>query len=429
MSPFRRWRDCIMDDDGRPTIVHVVNTLDGGGTERTLVALLRAFEPAALRHVVVTFREAGRLAATLPDHVACRPLDAVGRDRFAAFRLRRVLSEERAAVVHARNTGCWFDSLAACILRPRTALILGFHGLETRRPFSAHQRRVGRLAARCGARFTSVSRAGAKRMLHEMAVPQQRLSVLPNGVRCVRSADATANRRAARDEFGFDHDAFVIGGVGSLTSVKRFDVLIDAVARVARCHPHVRLLLIGDGPLRPALSRRVAAARIESNVRLVGNREDVPALLPALDGYVCCSDSEEVSNALLEAMAAGLPIITTDVGDHRTIVHNGGAGFVIGSADADALAERITRWMTDPAMRHRQAEHARRRAQDFDFANTVQAYEAYYRSLTVQGVASVRSASAPGPPCDDVQKASSTPNEPPDPPGTLGTSSVAAIVP
>lgn len=371
-----------MDDPRRPTVIHVVNKLEGGGTERTLVRLLRAFDPTAMRHVVVTLREAGALTATLPDHVICRPLGASGRDRFAAWRLAKILYEERAMLVHARNTGCWFDSLAACVLHPPTALVLGFHGLDTQPAFSPRQRRIGRWAVRCGARFTSVSQAGARRMMREMNLPEARVAVLRNGVLPTKLAEGCENgRRRVRAEFDLQDDHFVVGGVGSLTSIKRFDVLIEAVASVARHHGQVRLVLVGDGPLRSALRRRVEAAGIESKVRLVGARDDVPELLWAFDGYVCSSDSEEVSNAMLEAMAAGLPIITTDVGDHGGIVQEGDAGFVIATGDVNALAERITEWISDSVMRRQQAEAALRRSREFEFAGTVRAYEAYYRSF------------------------------------------------
>lgn len=371
-----------MDDSRRPTVVHVVNTLEGGGTERTLVRLLRGVDPAAIRHVVVTLRGAGALTAMLPDHVICRPLEASGRDRFTAWRLAKILYEERAMLVHARNTGCWFDSLAACVLHPRTTLVLGFHGLDTQPAFSHRQRRIGRWAVRCGARFTSVSQAGARRMMHEMNVPEARVAVLRNGVLPTQLANGCEDGRCrVRAELELAEDHFVLGGVGSLTSIKRFDVLIDAVASVARHHVQVRLVLVGDGPLRSALWRRVEAAGIESKVRLVGARDDVPELLSAFDGYVCSSDSEEVSNAMLEAMAAGLPIITTDVGDHGGIVREGDAGFVIAAGDVHALAERITGWITDRAACRQQSEAALGRSRDFDFVRTVRAYEAYYRSF------------------------------------------------
>ena len=364
---------------GRPTIVHVLHSLEGGGTERTLVRLLRSFDPTRFRHVVVTLREAGTLTSQLPDHVAVRPLHCAGRSWTAGFRLWNVARAFGADAIHARNTCCWADATLAGMLLPRTRLFLGFHGLEGAKPFSLRQRRLARWALRTGGSFTSVSEAGCRKLCEETAVPRGRVDLLRNGVDLSRfHGQPEAIRSGLRATFRFDRRAFVVGTVGSLTPVKEHRVLIQALSRLLRSAPHVRLLIVGDGPLRASLERQVQVAGLEDQVCFTGWREDVPGLLASMDAYVCCSGSEEMNNALLEAMAAGLPVVTTDVGDHGIIIRDNVEGFVVRPGSPSRIADALARLVRRSAEPERFGRAARARAQEYDFDRTVRAYEAYY---------------------------------------------------
>lgn len=375
---------CNMDSANRPVVVHVVHSLEGGGTERTLVALLRAFDPSAFRHVVVTLHGAGSLSARLPDHVACRPIAAVGRSWWTGLKLAKIIRDYRAALVHARNTGCWIDAIIARYLTSGARLVLGFHGLETTQPFSRRQRRWARGAVLAGARFVSVSEAGRRQLHDQDGVPSDRIDVLRNGVD-LRQFGGLQNgtRERMRASFEFDDLTFVVGTVGSLTPVKQHATLIRAVACAAEYVPHIRLLVVGDGPLRASLTEQARAAGIANRVVFAGRREDVPALMRCMDAYVCSSASEGMSNALLEAMATGLPVIATDVGDNARMVRNGIDGRIVEPSSCAAIADALTLLARNPDHHRGFAAAARTRAEEYDFDRTVHAYEAYYRALVV----------------------------------------------
>ena len=362
--------------------MHVIDSLEGGGTERTLVALLRAFDPSVCRHAVVTMRGAGALAARLPDHVSCRPISATGRSRWAGVRVARAARLVGACVIHARNTGCWFDATIAALLTPRVRLVLGFHGLERGGGLTRRQRRITRGGLRAGARFTSVSQAGRRQLHEDAGVPLDHIEVLPNGIDLPRFSSAPADsRQRSRSEFHFSEGDFVVGIVGSLTPVKRHDALIRAVARAGRSLPHLRLLVVGDGPLRTVLHAQAQKQEVEDRIRFAGRREDVPALLAAMDAYVCSSESEGMSNALLEAMATGLAVIATDVGDHSVIIRHKVDGLIVKSGSSVELADALMTLACTRHLRARLAAASRVRARDFDFASSVRAYEKYYKSL------------------------------------------------
>lgn len=373
-----------MTMDERPAIVHVVHSLEGGGTERMLLALLRALGPTGPRHVVIPLRAAGSLSAELPDHVMCRPLGVVGASGWAGVRLGAVARRLRADVIHARNTGCWADAVVASLLMPRVRLVLGLHGLESGEPFNRRQRLCVRAALLRGARFTSVSEAGRRQLIEQAGVPANLVDVLGNGVDLSRFHTPNADmRRRMRAALRLGDDAFVVGTVGALTPVKDHATLIRAVADAAEPLPDLQLLIIGDGPLRADLERQARRVGIGGRVRFTGRRDDIPDLLACMDAYVCSSVSEGMSNAVLEAMAAGLPIIATDVGDNALLVRDGVEGLIVPRAWRAALVDALTTLVSSLETCRAFAAASRARAQQYDLARMVATYEAYYESRTL----------------------------------------------
>jgi len=374
--------NCNRRDADKPLVLHVIHSLEGGGTERVLVDLLRAYDAALFRHAVVTQRAAGSLASALPDHVPCVAMGARGRSWATGLRLGLIARALRPAVLHARNTGCWNDALVAKMLTPGARLVLGFHGLESASCLGCGQRRSAKWGMHWGARFTSVSEAGHRQLQTEAHIPAERIDVLENGVRLERFLDVGVEaRRRVRELLSLPDSAFVVGTVGSLTAVKNQTLLISAVAQLTKARVDVRLLIVGDGPLRERLAQQALEVGIAERVCFTGWREDVPTLLSAMDAYVCSSASEGMSNAVLEAMAAGLPIVTTDVGDNAVMIQNHRDGLIIEPHSATALAQALRTLVFAPDLRRRLGAAALARARIYNFEQVVRRYERYYRML------------------------------------------------
>ncbi len=365
-----------------PTIVHVIHSLEGGGTERMLVALLRRFDPLRARHVVITLREAGSLAAHLPDHVACRAIGAKGRSWTAGLKLGRYARQWHASVIHARNTGCWSDATVAGVMTPEARLVLGFHGLQSGTRFAGRQRRVARRGLFAGARFTSVSGAGSRQLQRQVGIPAARIDVLANGVDLERfTKPAREVRRAMRSCLRLGDSSFVVGIVGSLTRVKRHDLLISAAAKAAAAIPTLHLVVVGDGPLRGVLEDRARAEGVAERVHFTGWREDVPDILAGMDAYACCSESEGMNNALLEAMAVGLPSVATDVGDNGIVLRDRLDGILVKPKSVSAIVDALNLLAANPALRREMGRRAAERANEYTIGSAVNAYEQYYLAL------------------------------------------------
>ncbi|MCY0959488.1 glycosyltransferase [Streptomyces sp. H27-H5] len=299
-------------------VLHVITGLGVGGAEQQLRLLLRHMP---MRCDVLTLTNPGQVAEGLrADGVRVVHLGMKGnRDLGALPRMVRFIRRERYDLVHTHlYRACLYGRLAARLAGVRTTVAtehsLGEGEIEGRR--LSHGVRALYLAGeRLGAATVAVSDTVATR-LEGWGVPAARIHVVPNGIEAVRFRFDEGVRRATRARAGLPERAFVVGGVGRLVPGKRFDVLVRAVAALPGAH----LLLAGDGPERAALRRLAADLGAQSRIHLLGERDPlgdsadgrtpgIPALLAAMDVFVSPSREEAFGLAVVEALAAGLPVL------------------------------------------------------------------------------------------------------------------------
>ncbi len=154
----------------------------------------------------------------------------------------------------------------------------------------------------------------------------------------------------------------MFGYVGRLVPIKDLPTLVRAFARVVVTLPASILLIVGDGPLHQAIEQTIAACGLSQRVRLLGWREDLDRVYATLDVGVLSSRNEGTPVALIEAMAAGRPVVATRVGGVADVVADGETGLVVDPDDAEALGEAMTRLGVDPALRQRMGARAREAA-------------------------------------------------------------------
>jgi sugar transferase (PEP-CTERM/EpsH1 system associated) len=232
----------------------------------------------------------------------------------------------------------------------------------------------------------ALSRDLEKYLIERVGVPAARVEHIYNGVDTERFKPRDHARAPIEGSPFNDPGLFLVGAVGRLDAVKDQTNLVRAFLRALQIAPQaarrLRLVLVGDGPLRGEIEAIVRAARAESLVWLAGERHDVPAVLRGLDCFVLPSLAEGISNTLLEAMASGLPAIATRVGANADLMEEGLSGKLVPRADPDALAREILAYSADPALARRHGRAGRQIVERrFSLERMVGDYEALYRRL------------------------------------------------
>ena len=205
--------------------------------------------------------------------------------------------------------------------------------------------------------------------------------LIPNGIPTDEYAPDPDRRMQWRQAHGFEPDATVLTHIGRFAVQKNHALLIEAFARVHASTP-LYLLLVGSGELEHAVREQVAGLGLENRVRFLGIRADVADILRASDVFVLSSRWEGNPMSVMEAMAAGLPVVSTAVGGVPELVREGETGLLVPSEDAEALAQAIQALVDDPARRQAMGAAARQHAvAHFDIRHTVRGYEQLYEAL------------------------------------------------
>ncbi|MEQ8264481.1 TIGR03088 family PEP-CTERM/XrtA system glycosyltransferase [Pseudohaliea sp.] len=370
-----------------PLVVHIIYALGTGGLENGLVNLINRTPAGRYRHAVVCLTEAGAFAGriTVPGVPVIALHKRPGHDPAMYWRLWRTLRLLRPAVVHTRNLAA-LETQVLGLVMPRTRRVHGEHGRDVHDLDGSNPRYrwLRRALAPLVQRFICVSSDIEQWLVNEVRIPRRKVTQLYNGVdheRFARPPPPPLDWPAH-----WPVDAVVVGTVGRLAAVKDQRSLIRALAHSFDERPDlrraVRCIVVGDGPERSALEAQIATAGLEDYAWLAGDREDVPALLGAMDLFLLPSLGEGISNTVLEAMAAGLPVIATRVGGNPELVLDGETGFLVPVGDPVALAATMLPLLDDPARRRALGEAGRRSVRErFDWSRTVAGYLAVYDDL------------------------------------------------
>lgn len=341
--------------DPRPLLMHVVYRFDTGGLENGLVNLINHLPASDYRHIVVALTEATPFAQRV--RAADVEFVSLHKSPGHAFRLYprlyRLMKQHRPAIVHTRNIA------ALEVVMPAWAA-----GVPVR-IHSEHGRDVGDLDGNNRtlqrwrkvyrpfvSHYVALSRDLEDYLVLRIKVPAERVTQLYNGVDTLKfKPSAQGSERPSGWTFG-DGPHWVVGTVGRMQTVKNQTALVEAFLGLLARHPplreRLRLVLVGDGPLRDQCAARLAAAGAQDLAWLPGDRDDVASIMRSLDCFVLPSLAEGISNTVLEAMASGLPVIATDVGGNADLVGHGQTGLIIPPDDLNALTDALEQMTEAP---------------------------------------------------------------------------------
>jgi L-malate glycosyltransferase len=372
---------------GRVRILVITDTdlMLRGGSERFLAYLLQGLDPEQFSVDVIQLDRAEPCADRQPIPISAsnvrleyRPVGAIyGVSAWKVWRelCTRVRHGDYDLVQSQHEKS---DMLCALLpagpLRISNRRDTGFQkGLMLRQLFIVLNRRFDL--------FIAPAQAILTRLVERDGVKPEQTHCLPNGVDCdhfmPRSGPA---RRKQRQQHALPTDQYLFGCAARMVPVKRHRDLIDAFARVTRAHPQASLVLIGNGPLEADLRDQVARRNLTDRVIFHGEETNMAMLLPLLDAFVLASSTEGLSNAILEAMACGLPTIATAVGGNTELVVSGLTGFLVPPRAPEQIALAMGELLTRPDLGQTMGRKARTRATDhFSLPGMLSNFSSFYR--------------------------------------------------
>ena len=372
-----------------PLVVHVIHHLIMGGLENGLINLINRIPPDRFRHAIVCMSGHSDFSLRIErDDVRIFDMNKRNGHDFALYgRLYRLFRRIRPDIVHSRNLAA-LDSLLPATLAGVPRTIHAEHGRDVGDldGSSSKHRWLRRLHRPMVDHFVALSR-DLELYLHEgIGIPQARIAQIYNGVDTELFHPASNGRERLPWPGGGDDGLFVIGTVGRMQAVKdpltlaRAFVLLMQLA--PRAEERLRLVMIGDGPLREQALAVLGDAGVAHCAWLPGARDDVAAMMRGFDLFVLPSLAEGISNTILEAMASGLPVVATAVGGNPELIDERSTGQLVPAADPLAMAEVMLRYYADPAACRKHGLEGRRKAeQDFSMTAMVDNYMALYERI------------------------------------------------
>jgi sugar transferase (PEP-CTERM/EpsH1 system associated) len=376
--------------DHRPLILHIVHRFDVGGLENGIVNLINRLPAARWRHGIVALDEVSesylaRVQRADIFHLSLRK--PPGHALRLYPRLYRLFRELRPAIVHTRNLAALEASVPAWAAGVPVR-IHGEHGWDVNDPngSSPKYRIIRKLYRPFVQHYVAMSKDIEKYLEQRVAIDKHFVSQIYNGVDTVRFKPALNGRQAPADCPFQAEDLWLIGTVGRMQAIKDQANLAEAFVLALQRNPgaakRLRIVMVGDGPLRHNLEAILSRDGLRHLAWFPGERSDIPEIMRALDCFVLPSLSEGISNTILEAMASGCPVVATRVGGNPELIEDQCTGRLVSPGNSLALSEAILSYFNQPNEARRHGEAARRVVERrFSLDRMVDDYEQLYLEL------------------------------------------------
>jgi len=376
--------------DEAPLVAHIIYRLGIGGLENGLVNLINSIPERKYRHAVVCLAGYSDFSRRI-ERTDVRIFDLEkkpGKDPSCYFRLFRLLRELRPEIVHTRNLAaldCQFVAAAARV----NHRIHSEHGWDVGDLHGTLGKHVlmRRLSRSVVHQYAAVSEHMADWLENVNKIPKRKVTQIYNGTDTKKFRPRIERSLQDNDDDQKEPRPFVIGCVGRLDPIKDHITLLRAfkslVQRLPRGGDELRLIIVGGGAMQYELAQYVSEMQLDTLVIFAGESDDVASQLRTFDVFVLPSLNEGISNTILEAMATGLPIITTRVGGNPELVQQDVTGLLISAGDSAALTDNLRFYLENPDIRRKHGAAGRSRAvKSFSLDSMVDQYVELYDQAT-----------------------------------------------
>jgi glycosyltransferase involved in cell wall biosynthesis len=359
-------------------VLHITHDLEYGGLQQVIANLCRSVNKTKFSLSVLSISGRGPLAQFLEEEgIPFECLNIQAPDYMTVLKIARYLKKQKLDVIHTHNTQPLIEGgLAALVTKPRVPIIHTDHSrifpvrsryLVAERAMSWHVKKV-----------IAVSRSTASDLINKVGIASSKIQVIPNGIEIKRFECATKDFSGIREVIIGEK---IIGYVGRLVEGKGIQYLLHAMKSLIVDGMKVRLVIVGYGDYENELRELAIHLRIDEKVEFVGPRADVEKVYQAFDVFVLPSLSEGLPVVLLEAMAAGCPVIASDVGGVAEIIENGVSGLIVQPRNHVDLACKLKQVLCDEGYRELLAATAREKVRSkFSLRAMATCYELLYSS-------------------------------------------------
>lgn len=377
-----------VDRDPRPLIAHVMHRFDVGGLENGVVNLINNLPPEAYRHAVISLTEITdfrqRILRKDVQYFALKKRP--GHALWIYPELFKLFRNLRPAIVHSRNLAA-LEVVVPAWAAGVPVRIHGEHGRDVGDLDGSNRKYqlIRRIYRPFVTHFIALSRDLEEYLTGRVGVSKEEVTQIYNGVDARRFHGVDSSESPANCPF-HNPEHWIIGTVGRMQAVKDQTTLVQAFIRTLELEPglrpRLRLVMVGDGPLRRQAQELLDRAGTSELAWLAGERSDVPEIMRGLNCFVLPSLAEGISNTILEAMASGLPVVATAVGGNADLVIAGETGLLVPASDPESLAHGILHLASDADLARKMGLAGRREVEKrFSMDAMLEAYKGVYDKM------------------------------------------------
>lgn len=364
-------------------VLQVIGGMYVGGAERVVYNIVTLSDSSKFDMSVYCTHGVGELGEELIDKGYSVNLLGRGVGIFKTLQgIKKFIHDTRPDVIHTHSVSAFLAiaPLVAFTKMPPWTHTFHFGNYpHIKKSYLYGKRLLGRFATK----LVAVSESQRQAVIDHLHAKKSSIVTIFNGVKSNPYLGDMVMRNKIRTEFNYEEEDIILACIVVLTEQKGIPYLLESIDRIIDACPNVKLLIVGGGPLESELHAQAANLKHHKCVKFAGWRNDIPQLMTAIDIFVLPSLWEGLPMVLLEAMATALPVLVTDVADNLNVVGQGKAGYIVESANSDAIVDAAIKLVSDMDNTRAMGQIALERYQSlYTVDKMISAYENLYLNIT-----------------------------------------------